>query len=152
MLEMRQTNGSDKEILLKKKTKLENAMRELEDARFVHKTIEEENFLSIFNRYNEEIKGIDQKLISLQDDHSDKIKTLEVVLRLAENIGLAYSEANTMLKRNYLNLFFKKFTVRKGKVIKYYLTDGIKDLIENGSVRVTENGLPLHLLTRIINN
>jgi len=62
-------------------------------------------------------------------------------LRLAENIGLAYFEAKPPLKRIYLIMFFKKIYVSNGKIVKYDLSDEIKDLIKNGSVRVRQNGL-----------
>ena len=76
-------------------------------------------------------------------DKSEKIKKLDKLLRLAENIGLAYKEAKPSLKRIYLKMFFEKFEVSKGKIVKYHLSKDIKELIENGSVRVKTTGLPL---------
>jgi len=142
LLEMRRGTNKERKILEKKRNKLEKALKEAEDARFIHKTLSEEAFLRVYNRYNEELKEIDQKLQGLQEDHSDKVKVLEKILRLAENIGDSYKKADVALKRNYLGLFIKKIKVRNGKISKFYLSDQLKPLIENGSVRVRQTRLP----------
>jgi len=45
------------------------------------------------------------------------------------------------MKRTYLKMFFEKFEVSKGKIVKYHLSKEVKELIENGSVRVRKTGL-----------
>ncbi len=75
-------------------------------------------------------------------DHSKKIAALEEILKLAEGVGNANKEADFTQKRAYLGLFFKHFKIKKGKVVSFALSDELKPLIENGSVRVRRNGLP----------
>jgi len=45
------------------------------------------------------------------------------------------------MKRTYLKMFFEKFEVSKGKIVKYHLSKEVKELIENGSVQVRKTGL-----------
>lgn len=63
-------------------------------------------------------------------------------MELSENIGKAYKEGLFNEKRNYLALFIKNFTVKKGKIINFALNDNIKPLIKEGSVRVSPTMLP----------
>ena len=140
--DLRQNTDSENKRLTLKKNKLNSALKDVEDQRFVYKTITDEKYLSLSSRYEADIKTIDDELAKLTIDKSEKIKELDKLLRLAENIGMAYKEATPAQKRNYLTMFFKKFDVSKGKIVKYHLTNEIKELIENGSVRVRTNGLP----------
>lgn len=141
--DLRENTDIERRKLNIKKTQLEKALKELEDQRFVYKTINDEKYLSISARYEGDIKQIEIDLGRLTVDKSEKIKKLDKLLRLAENIGLAYKEAKPSLKRIYLKMFFEKFEVSKGKIVKYYLSKDIKELIENGSVRVKITGLPV---------
>lgn len=141
--DLRQNTDIENKRLTAKKNKLTGALKEVEDQRFVNKSITDEKYLSLSARYEADIKIIDDDLAKLTVDKSEKIKDLDKLLRLAENIGLAYKEATPAQKRNYLTMFFEKFEVSKGKIIKYNLSSEIKELIENGSVRVTTSGLPV---------
>ena len=141
--DLRQNTDSEKKRLLAKKSKLELALKDLEDQRFIHRTINDEKYLSISARYDGDIGLIDGELAKLTLDKTKKINDLDELLRLAENIGLTYKEAKPGLKRNYLTMFFEKFEVSKGKIIKYTLSKDLKELIENGSVRVRSTMLPL---------
>lgn len=141
--DLRQNTDAENRRLMLKKNQLDKALKELEDQRFVYKTIDDNKYLSISARYEGDIKQIDDELVSLKVDKSEKIKKLDELLRLAENIGLTYKEAKPLMKRVYLKMFFEKFEVSKGKIVKYYLSSDVKELIENGSVRVRTNGLRL---------
>ena len=140
--DLRQNTDSEKQRLMVKKNKLDSALKDLEDQRFVYRTINDEKYLSISTRFDNDIKLIDDELSKLTQDKSKKISELDELLKLAESIGDTYKKARPGLKRNYLTIFFEKFEVKKGKIVKYYLTKGVKELIENGSVRVRTTGLP----------
>jgi len=140
--DLRQNTDSENKRLTVKKNKLNGALKEVEDQRFVYKSISDEKYLSLSARYEADIRIIDEELTKLTVDKSEKIKDLDKLLRLAENIGLAYKEALPAQKRNYLTMFFEKFEVSKGKIVKYHLSSDLKELIENGSVRVRTTGLP----------
>ncbi len=60
---------------------------------------------------------------------------------MAENIGETYSNANPLQKKHYIGLFFSKFIVEKGKIVEWELSELVKPLVEEGSVRVRSNWL-----------
>lgn len=140
--ENRTSQDSERRRLTAQKSKVEKAMREAEDGRFVHHTLTDETFQRIYSRYETQLGGLDDELAKLGKDHSRTIETLKKVLLLAENIGRAYEIGDYTTKRSYLGLFFRNFKARNGKIEQYALSDELKPLVENGSVRVSVNGLP----------
>ncbi|PWU24084.1 hypothetical protein C5B42_00720 [Candidatus Cerribacteria bacterium 'Amazon FNV 2010 28 9'] len=143
ILEEDRTNqDTETKRLTTEKVKVERGMKEAEDARFITHTLTEEAFNRIYSRYEKELKNIEDVAANLKKDHSKSIAVLQKVLRLAENIGQAYADADFLLKKNYLGIFFKRFIIKEGKLVKFDLTDELKPLIKNGSVRVRTTGLP----------
>ncbi len=138
----RRNQDSETRRLQLEKSKVEKAMRETEDDRFVHKTLTPEVFQRIYERYENELKEIEEEMKNVNKDYSQGLRILEKILSLAENIGTAYKMATPPLKRKYLNLFFKRFTINGDRIVKYALSNDLKELIENGSVRVRTSGLP----------
>lgn len=141
--DLRENTDVEKSKLTLRKNQIEKALKDLEDERFLYKTVTDEKYQSISSRYEKNIADIEDDISKLGLDKSKKIKSLDELLRLAENIGLAYFEAKPGLKRIYLKMFFKKIYISEGKIIKYDLSDEVNDLIKNGSVRVRQNGLAL---------
>ena len=139
--EDRSNQHNDKVRLYHEKTKIEKAMREAEDARFIEKSLTKERFEEIYTRYETRLNNVNVDITNVDKDRSYSISVLEKVLKLSENIGSAYDEAPYLLKRKYLGIFFKKLIVKNGKITRFYLSDELKPLIENGSARVTSIGL-----------
>lgn len=137
----RRNQDGETNRLQAEKSKVEKAMRETEDDRFVHKTLTPEAFQRIYERYENDLKNIENEMKNVKKDYSRGLQVLEKILTLAENIGVAYSTAKEPLQRKYLGLFFKRFTVKGDRIVKYELSDDLKELIENGSVRVRSSGL-----------
>lgn len=140
--ENRSNQDSEKRRLTAQKSQVEKAMREAEDGRFVHHTLADDAFQRIYSRYEAQLEGFDNELAKLGKDHSKTIELLKKVLQLAENLGKAYELGDYTTKRAYLGLFFKDFAVKGGKIAKYALSDELKPLVEDGSVRVRKTGLP----------
>jgi hypothetical protein len=69
-------------------------------------------------------------MAQMVDNHNQSLQTVERLMALAQNIKLAYRDADPSLKRFYLGLFWQKFLVRKGKIVDGILTDEVKDLIK----------------------
>lgn len=141
LAESRSNQEVDKKRLIAQKTKLEKAMKEAEDNRFIHHTLSEDAFQRIYPRFENQLNDVEEALAKLGNDYSQNIHKLEKILRLAENIGKAYQKADDMLKRVYLTIFFKDFTVKGEKIASYTLNPKIKPLIEKGSIRVLTTGL-----------
>lgn len=139
--ESRASQDSEKRRLIAQKSKVEKAIREAEDNRFMHHTLTDDAFQRISSRYEAELGKLDDELARLGKDHSKTIEVLKKVLLLAENIGKAYEVGDYTTKRAYLGLFFKDFKVKNGMIETYRLTKDLEPLVENGSVRVSTNGL-----------
>lgn len=120
-------------------SKYQKAMYGLEDERFVLKTIDQNTFADIHSRYVSKIEDLNKQLMSNDADYSVKIKQLEYVLRLAEDIGNAYKTASDSIKRDYLSIFIDKVVIdmENKKIAEIVLKDNIKQFIEEGSVRIT---------------
>lgn len=87
--------------------------------------------------------GIDDKLAENQKDYQKALRVIQGLMGLAQNIGVTYKSADDQLKRYYLNLFFGGggFFVKDGKIVKAKLSNDVKPLIKDGSVRVRMNWL-----------
>ena len=116
-------------------------MREAEDSRFITKTLSPEAFERIYKRYEDQVKNLNNELENVEFDKSQRIRIIENILRMAENIGETYSNANPFQKKHYIGLFFNKFIVEKGKIVEWELSELVKSLVEEGSVRVESNWL-----------
>lgn len=139
----RNNQDTERRRLERRKSELEKALREAEDSRFIDRKINDDQFIRLSNRYQGEIENVGQELNKLGKDYSKSLESLRNLVALAENIGKAYKEADFHQKRTYLSIFFKYFKIRDGKVVNYRLTDEVKTLIKNGSIRVRKNGLRL---------
>ena len=142
LIEFRSSKNQDRVILFNRKAKLEAAMREAEDNRFIKHTLSEDSFKRIYSRYEQELQAINDQLNQLEDDHSQTINTIQKLFTLAENIGKAYKDADPSLKRFYLDLFWEGFDVRQGRIVNSRLHKGLKPLLANESVRVVKTKLP----------
>lgn len=140
--ESRDTRDEEQNRLQREKTKYQKAISEAEDDRYIRHIITGEALMQIIEKYKPLLKNIDDALANLDIDHGERLKVLERLLRLAENIGDAYKVAPPLLKREYLSLFFSKIFVKDNKIMRYDLTPEVKELIEGGSVRVRTTGLP----------
>ncbi|MCA9371435.1 hypothetical protein KC726_00910 [Candidatus Woesebacteria bacterium] len=87
------------------------------------------------------LKEIEEEIQNVNKDYSGSLKVLEKILSLTENLGMAYKSAHYSIKRKYLHLFFNKFSVKGEEIANYELSEDLKELIENGSVRVSATGL-----------
>lgn len=128
--DFRQNSDNEGQVLLNRQTKIEAAMREAEDNWLIHKTLSDEAFRRIYERYEADLKGIKKQVNQLVANHARSLKVVQGLTALAQNIRKAYEEAEPALKRFYLGLFWEKFLVRKGKIKKGILTEEVKELIK----------------------
>ena len=134
--ETRANESKEQKYLFSEKHKLELAVTEAEDSRFVNRTISDEQYQKITKRFTKKIEDIENKLNTLKKDHQKRMEALREILNLAEDIGRSYSKALYPQKRTYINMFFKKFYTSNGKIAKYQLTDEVKTLITEKNVRI----------------
>ena len=144
--EILSTNRDNQDVNRKRleieKNKLVRAMHEAEDGRFVTHTLSEDAFQRMYPRFESELKIVDEAISKVGTDYSQNIHKLEKILKLAENIGESYKNAEDTLKKSYLNIFMQRFIVKDGKIISYTINPKIEPLLEKSSVRVRTTGLP----------
>lgn len=140
--ESRDSRASELARLQKEEAVLNKALRIAEDDRYMSHSITAEDFTRLSERYREQLVKVRTQLESLDSDYTDKLRTLERVLMLAENIGQAYMSANEKLKREYLSLFLSRIKVRHGKVVSVEYNPALEQLIKDGSVRISTIRLP----------
>lgn len=126
----RDNSDNETQILTNRQSKLEAAMREAEDKWLIQKTLSDEAFRRIYERYEADLKSIKKQLNQMVANNSKALKTVQRLMALAEDIGLAYYEAEPALKRFYLGLFWEKFLVKKGKIVDAALSQEVKDLLQ----------------------
>lgn len=134
--ESRKNQSAERKRISSELQRINRAMIEVEDSRFINRKIDNETFTRLYQRYSDERDRYTNELNSLNQDDSENIKILEKILGLAENIGNAYKKADDGTKRSYLNLFFKKIFIDKGKIVDFELTEEVGELIKNGSVQL----------------
>lgn len=128
--DFRSNSDNETQTLTNRKSKIEAAIREAEDNWLIYKKLTQEQYQNIYDRYGADLKSIDKQLNLQVANHAKSIKTVQRLMALARNIKQAYHDAEPALKRFYLGLFWEKFLVKKGKVIKAILAEEVKDLIK----------------------
>ena len=78
-------------------------------------------------------------LSSIQNDHTDKVKILNDLLSLSENIYISYIRADSILKRKYLRMFFEGIYVDNKKIVRVEYNPVIAQLTKIREVRITNN-------------
>ena len=139
--ESRNGQNEEKSIFTNRKAKLEAAMRETEDDRFVRHTISDDAFKRIYSRYETELNQLENQLGKMSDNFDQKVEILKKVFNYAIDVGTSYKEAEDTLKRFYLDLFWEGFDIYQGKIRKSRLNEDLKPLILANSVRVRQSGL-----------
>jgi len=137
LVEKRGDCKHENDRLTARKVELESAIRDLEDDRFIHKKISNEQFERINARFTNDLKVVAKALENNKLAYSNKIKQLERVLALAESIGEAFATADVSEKRVYLQIFVKRVWVKNKRICNIELNDNIKQLIEGGSICVS---------------
>lgn len=139
LTDSRKSQSTEKKRISGELQKIEKAIQEVEDSRFLSGKIGNEMFQNLYTRYNQDRDRLTEELVSLNRDDSKNIEILEKILKLAENLGKAYKEADNVLKKTYLNMFIKKIWVSNKKIVGFDLTDEVKDLIEDGLVQLSSD-------------
>ena len=105
--------------LISKRTALESK-RKVAENKYLDKLIEDVDFKRIHSELTQDLKQIDSELITLEDQKELDVDIAREVLLLTQNIHGAYKKASFDLKRQYLSLFWDKFDVKDGVILKPY--------------------------------
>ena len=131
--DFRHNSDNESQTLINRQSKIEAAMREAEDNWLIHKTLSAEGFQRVYPRYEADLKSIKNQLNQVSANHERSLKVVQRLLALAQDIGQAYEDAEPVLKRFYLGLFWEKFLVKKGKIVNAILSPEVKDILKKPS-------------------
>ncbi len=119
--DFRSNSDNETQTLANRKSKIEAAIREAEDNWLIYKKLTQEQYQKIYDRYGADLKSIEKQLNQQVANHVRSLKTVQRLMALAQNIRIAYHDAEPSLKRFYLGLFWEKFLVKKGKIVNAIL-------------------------------
>jgi hypothetical protein len=101
--------------------------------------VSSDEFTYIYTRINEELSVTMSDLSSIQNDHTDKVKILNDLLSLSENIYTSYIRADSILKRKYLRMFFEGIYDDNKEIVQVEYNPVIAQLTKILEVRITNN-------------
>ena len=116
-LERRRIYEGRKQALVNKKTALESRRKIAED-KLLENIISDEDFTRIRLDTTAQLKQIDDQLFSIEAEQGVDISIVQDVLLLARDIYKAYNKASFNLKRQLLGLFWERFEVADGVILK----------------------------------
>ena len=87
---------------------------------------------NFFNIHLEDLK----KMI---EERTDKVKVLNEILTLSENIYESYLKASSTQKKKYLRMFFEGIHVDDRKIVRVEYNPVIADLTKIREVRLSDN-------------
>lgn len=107
----------NKRVLLNQKQAIEQK-RDTAEEKLINGTISDEDFTRIKTKLRERMDHLQDQIDEVERIRNIKIDEIQEVLKLTRNIYKAYREAPEKLKRPYLSLFWDKFEMKQGKLIK----------------------------------
>jgi site-specific DNA recombinase len=140
---LRSTTNDERQALVNQKTALETKIRAAED-NLLEGTFDKEKYQSITSRLEADLDKVETKLAQISKDYSKGVKRVERLVEMAQNIQQTYIDAEPIMKREYLDLFFSKFMVKDSKIIAALPSEYIKPLISSRklTVRIKNGWLP----------
>lgn len=136
--EVRETESNQEKIVKNRIAKIKTRMKNAEDDR-MDRVITSDDFTDIYNRMKEELSVAIEDLSKIQSDHTDKIKILNEILTLSENIYDSYLKADDTLKQKYLRMFFEGIYVDNKEIVQVKYNPVIAQLTRIREVRISDN-------------
>ena len=133
--DLRSNSQEEEKLLINQKTAIKAKMQAAED-RLLDNTLKPDQFKSIMDRLDPQLKDIEEAINKSTSDYSDKFERIKNLVNMARNLKQTYRDADPDLKRYYLSLFFSKFMVKAGKAVEAIPSEDIKPLLKNGKIRV----------------
>lgn len=106
-----------RKALLNQKQAVEQK-RDVAEEKLINGKISDEDFTRIKTKLREQIDNIQNRIDEVERIRNIKVDEIQEILKASRNIYKAYKEAPERLKRPYLSLFWDKFEMKQGKLIK----------------------------------
>lgn len=132
---LRGTTNAERQALVNQKTAIEKKMRSAED-NLLDDTFTKEQYQRVIARLEAELQLIETELAKTTKNYSKGLNRIERLVDMARDIKKTYHDAEPVIKREYLDLFFSKFMVKDGKIVAALPSEYIKPLIANGKFTV----------------
>lgn len=136
--EIRETETDEEKVIKTRIAKIKTRMKNAEDDR-MDRIITSDDFTEIYNRMKEELAMAIEDLSNISEDHTDKVKILNEILTLSENIYDSYIKASPTQKKKYLRMFFEGIYVDDRKIVRVEYNPVIADLTRIREVRLSDN-------------
>ena len=115
--ERRKEHNGKRQALLNQKTAYEAKLQVAEE-KLLERVITDADFTRMRSECSAGIAGINGRLADLENKQEIRFDIAQEVVRMTTNIYEAYNDATDSLKRHYLSLFWDKFEVADGVIIK----------------------------------
>jgi len=138
LAEVRETESEEEKIIKNRISKIKTRMKNAEDDR-MDRIVSSDEFTDIYMRLKEELSIAMADLSNIQNDHTDKVKILDNILSLSENIYSSYIKADAILKRKYLRMFFEGIYVDNKEIVRVEYNPVVAQLTKIREVRITNN-------------
>ena len=106
-----------RQSLINQRTAFEVKLKTAED-KLLLSTLLDEDFKRIRYQTKSDIEKIDEQLVNLSQRNEVKVDMAKEILSFTKNIYLTYKKAPPHLKRHFLSLFWDRFEVQDGVIIK----------------------------------
>jgi DNA invertase Pin-like site-specific DNA recombinase len=114
--------------------KLIEAKRDRAEEKLLEGTFANDAFVRVNGRMSEQLQNIREELASLENQHEYDTEVIREVLLLSTNSYKAYKEADGVLKRHFLQLFWESFLVEDRHIVKAIPSRIIRDLQQQQDV------------------
>ena len=132
---LRGTTNDERQALVNQKTAIEAKIRAAED-NLLDGTFKKEQYQRVIARLETELNEVESELAKTAKDYAKGLSRVEKLINMAQDIKQTYHDAEPIMKREYLDLFFSKFMVRDGKIVAALPSEYIKPLIASGKLTV----------------
>jgi len=128
-LEKRNAYEGRKAGLVSKRTAISGRRKVAEDKLF-EGVLGNDDFMRVRTELDNELHQIENELINLEDQKGLDIDIAQEVLLLTKDVHKAYKKASFNLKRQYLSLFWEKFEVKDGVILKSHSSPLFAELLQ----------------------
>ncbi len=115
--EQRKEHNQRRQNLVNKRTALE-AKRKMAEDKLLEGAFDNAEFGRIKSEVKEEIDQIEETLNNLLEEDDVNIDIAEEIIKFTTNIYQSYQKADQHIKRQYLGLFWDRFYLQDGVIIK----------------------------------
>ena len=117
LYERRSTHNTKRQGFVNERSAWESKKKVAED-KLLEGLLSDDDFEQKKKEIQQEIDIIDEKLIGLEKQQDLNIDVIQEILSFTRNVYDAYQKASPQLRRKFLSLFWERFEIEDGVIIK----------------------------------